>query len=112
VGLHLVCRGHEAPFAVQADMLLLTGGDPAAAVVAWQEQRRAWLGDLAAGRAAPADDPFHVGPVLRIYHGEGNVIDLRTGTIIDGDPADSLLAALPLPAEFAQGGATSRTTSS
>jgi hypothetical protein len=104
-GLHLFERDHSALESFQVDVLPLpSDGDPAAAAGAWVANRRRWLDDLRAGRAAVGDDPFAVGPVVRIYD-DHNAVDLRSGTTAPLEQLAALIrAGLALPAEFTEPG--------
>jgi ATP-dependent Clp protease ATP-binding subunit ClpA len=85
------------PVAFGADPLVAAAADRAA-----QDRRQAELG---AGRAAPEDDPWRIGPVLRVYDARSGVLDLRSGMIAKGGTpaADDLrtfiLLQLAPPAE-------------
>ena len=63
---------------------------------------------LEAGRAGWDEDPFPLGPVVRVYEEPGLVRDLRTGRAIPSPlRADALraliLETLPLPEELTPG---------
>jgi hypothetical protein len=102
-GLHLFEWDHSALEPFQVDVLPLpSDGDPAAAAGAWLTNRRCWLDDLRAGRAAVGDDPFAVGPVVRIYD-DRNAIDLRSGTTAPHEQLAVLIrAGLTLPMEMTE----------
>ena len=104
-GLHLFEWDHAALEPFQVDVLSLPSeGDPAVAADAWLANRRRWLDDLRAGRAAVGDDPFAVGPVVRIYD-DRNAVDLRSGTTAPHEQLAALIrAGLPLPAELTESG--------
>ena len=105
-GTHLVAPVHETLVPLQVCVLPVeSGATPAAAVMAWQERRRDWLGRLCAGTAAVEDDPFRLLPVIRLYHERGSTFDLRSGLLAPTMPGAEvvrrfLLAALPLPPEL------------
>lgn len=103
-GMHVVCRWHENLVPVQVslhpanDMCLK---DQIEAVYA---RRRAWLADLASGRARAEEDPLELGRIVRFYE-EHATLDLRTGQTVQGVPTIEqrqmmLLVGLPLPPEL------------
>jgi hypothetical protein len=105
VGTHLFCPLHGAVEPISVDVLPLPADvNPVEAVRERLEERRTWLRAVAAGSDTPralANDPFRLGPVVRIYEERSGVIDLRTG--LHGAPASMasfLFAALPLPPEM------------
>jgi hypothetical protein len=98
-GTHLFtdAEGRLAPVQVIA-WPIQDGEDPAEALSRCLAAREASRDHDAAA------DPFRFLPILRIYgHGNGAVLDLRTGGAATAAAADltaMLLAALPLPCEF------------
>jgi hypothetical protein len=107
-GTHLVAPAHESLLPLQAVALPVTT-TPRDAVAAHLGSRARWLDDLAAARAAVAEDPFRLRPVVRTYQDNGPTVDLRSGLLTKGRPEGEdlrafVLAALPLPAELAEGG--------
>jgi hypothetical protein len=68
-------------------------------------RRELWLSELAAGRAAAQDDPFLLGPVIRIYDEKKSVLDVRSGTLTaeaatSANLSDLILARLPVATEL------------
>jgi hypothetical protein len=109
-GTHLVAPAHESLLPLQVAALPVTT-TPGEAVAAYLGSRVRWLDDLAVGRAAVADDPFRLRSVVRVYEENGPTVDLRSGLLTKGKPAGDdlrafVLAALPLPAELGERGAS------
>jgi ATP-dependent Clp protease ATP-binding subunit ClpC len=107
-GTHLFCPAHEGVQPVQVTVLpVAEGQEPLAVLHAHLDERRRWLEQLVKGQAAADDDPFWLGPVLRVYDHEGSVLDLRSGLAVPMTRVDEylrtfILAALPLPPELLQ----------
>ena len=107
MGTHLVRPAHEPAVVLQVVAIpLADGADARATLAALAESRRDWQDRLEAGRAGWDEDPFPLGPVVRVYEEPGLVRDLRTGRAIPSPlKADALraliLEALPLPEELA-----------
>jgi hypothetical protein len=105
-GTYLLCRPHETLVPIQIVALpVAAGSDDESVAQDLFDAERAWIEDLARGEATVADDPFPIGPVLRVTDEQGGTIDIRTGLTIPHTPtADELrtliLAALPLPQEL------------
>jgi hypothetical protein len=105
-GTHLFCPPHESvqPVAVTA-LPVADGQDPLVVLNAHLDERQRWLEQLVEGKSAADDDPFRLGPVVRIYDNEGAVLDLRSGLAVPMARVDEhlrtfLLAGLPLPPEL------------
>ena len=107
MGTHLVRPAHEPAVVLQVVAIPLPdGADARATLDALVESRRDWQDRLEAGRAGWDEDPFPLGPVVRVYDEPGLIRDLRTGRAIRSPlKADALraliLEALPLPEELA-----------
>src|SRR5262249_7001967 len=105
-GTHLFCPAHEGVQPVQVTVLPVADGqEPLAVLHAHLDERRRGLDRLIQGQAAADDDPFWLGPVLRVYDNEGSVLDLRSGLAVPMARVDEylrtfILAALPLPPEL------------
>ena len=102
--LHFSSSGQIAPLQVRV-IALAAGQDPLQAAEADRAQHQSWRENLDAGRTTLDEDPWRLGPVLRIYDEHGGTLDLRSGMIVPtGTPtADELrafiLSQLPVPAE-------------
>jgi hypothetical protein len=100
-------EGGMQPAQVRA-IALPPGADPVQAARGDARARQDWRSALAAGSAGPGQDPWALGPVVRVYEGESKVIDLRSGLLQHavGDSIPSLLpfllSQLPAPAEVAE----------
>jgi hypothetical protein len=105
-GTHLIIPNHGNIVPVQVRLRLLeTNDDPATVAACFHAAQQSWESALAAGSATPEDDPFPVGPVVRIYEEKGPTIDLRSGLICQRWPNNDefrafVLAQLPLPREM------------
>jgi ATP-dependent Clp protease ATP-binding subunit ClpA len=107
VGTHLFAGHGDSIAPVQVSVVPVGDGqDPLDAarahVAAWDR----WRADLAAGRAKPDDNPWRLGPLVRVYDAAATV-DLRTGLASRGwpEPHDFrrfVLAQLPLPRELSE----------
>ena len=83
MGTHLVRPSHEPAVVLQVVAIPLPDGDDArATLAALVESRRNWQDRLEAGRAGWDEDPFSLGPVVRVYEEPGLVRDLRTGRAV------------------------------
>ncbi len=103
-GTRLVLEDHSGVQAFQVLALPVRQETTPEAVVREGERRhQEWLEHLHAGSATLADDPWKLGPVVRIYQGE-RVVHLPSGLVNAGFPED-LLATLPLPARLCAEGA-------
>jgi ATP-dependent Clp protease ATP-binding subunit ClpA len=102
-GTHLFCPPHAALELVQLDVVPVeAAAEPRDVIAAELARRVQWLDKLAHGEGQPGDDPFSLGPVVRIYSARAGVVDLRTGINLPygSDLSPCLLATLPLPAEL------------
>lgn len=105
-GTHLIIPSHGNIGPVQVRLRPLEiGDDPAAVAESFKAAQESWESALAAGSASPEDDPFPIGPVVRIYEENGPTVDLRNGLISQRWPnADGfrafVLAQVPLPPEM------------
>jgi ATP-dependent Clp protease ATP-binding subunit ClpA len=105
VGTHLFAPAHANLALVQVMAWPLEPGDnPTTVAARRRDEWQRWLADLGEGRAAPEDDPWRLGPVVRVYPA-GGALDLRTGQTADGPvTAEKLrrftLAGLPVPPEL------------
>ena len=105
-GTHLFfsSSGQIAPLQVRV-IALAAGREPLQAAEADRVEHQVWRENLDAGRATLDEDPWRLGPVLRIYDASGGTLDLRSGMMVPtGTPtADELrafiLSQLPVPAE-------------
>lgn len=105
-GTHLFfsSSGQIAPVQVRL-IPLAVGQDPLEASEADRAGHQLWRDNLDAGRTTLDEDPWRLGPVLRIYDAHGGTLDLRSGMIVpSGTPtADELrafiLSQLPVPSE-------------
>jgi hypothetical protein len=106
-GTHLFLERHETLAPIQVKLFALGAQEDAGSVIErLLGERQRWLELLAAGEAAGDDDPFRLGPVVRIYDGQGAAVDLRSGLVARrfsprADLRAFLLSALPWPPEFA-----------
>jgi hypothetical protein len=103
-GVHVACRWHENLVPIQVSLLPGGEGPLDEHVEAHRRRRQTWLAKLAAGRTQPADDPLHLGRIVRFYE-QHATLDLRTGQTLRGLPTTEerkqmLLAGLPLPSEL------------
>ncbi|HEY7116530.1 MAG TPA: AAA family ATPase, partial [Tepidisphaeraceae bacterium] len=102
-GTHLLHATGETVTPVQLMILPLSPEqDPQAAARQHLAARRQWRHQLATGRSSPDDDPWPLGPVIRIADPALATLDLRSGLLCDGLPrGDDLrrfaLASLPIP---------------
>ena len=107
VGTHLFVPAHENVMPAQVSVVPLSEGqDPPSAVREFLGRRERFRAEMVAGRASPADDPWRLGPVVRVYDPAATV-DLRTGLASKGWPEAHefrrfVLAQLPLPAELTE----------
>jgi ATP-dependent Clp protease ATP-binding subunit ClpA len=98
-GTQLFLESHSRPQALQILVLPVPEETtPEAAVLGMERQRQEWLDRVHAGTGGPADDPWRLGPVVRIQQGE-RIVHLPTGLVNAAFP-DDLLATLPLPARL------------
>ncbi len=103
VGTHLFIPAREVLVPVQVRAWPVPeGADPRDVLRERLDERQQWLGELAAGRAAPEGDPLALLPVLRIYNEGGTTVDLRTGLLAKTMPElyPFVVTTLPLPAEL------------
>jgi hypothetical protein len=108
-GTHLIRPAHEPAVLLQVVAVpLADGADARATLAALAASRRDWQDRLEAGRAGWDEDPFPLGPVVRVYEEPGSGRDLRTGRpiptplLVDARRA-LILESLPLPDELALG---------
>src|SRR5262249_568068 len=99
MGTHLVRPPHEpAALLPVCATPPPDGADARATLAALVASRRDWLDRLEAGRAGWDEDPFPLGPVVRVYEEPGLVRDLRTGRAIPSPLNADALRALILEA--------------
>jgi hypothetical protein len=97
---------HRPVEAVQVIALpLAEGDDPVDRLAAFLATRQEWMNRLEAGRAEFSQDPFRLGPVVRVYEDAGAIRDLHSGRSTTGplkadDLRRFLLDALPVPEEL------------
>ncbi len=71
-----------------------------------EKSARLWIYDLVAGQCTVEDDPFPLGPIVRIYDEKKQAIDLATGLVLSKalptpkEMETLLMARLPLPPEL------------
>ncbi len=103
-GTHVDCLADDRLVPIQIILLPRIDGESLRDVAArFERQRAEWINDLAAGKSFLPDDPFPLGPVLRITAttpGREATVDWRTGltlasTMSAADLRALILAALP-----------------
>ena len=108
IGTHLVVDGRGGLVPVQVARLPAGRPDDAGGTAAlrarFDDARRAWRERVDRGEAAPDDDPFPWGPVVRIYDERAATVDLRTRTSVAGWPGEGdlltfIAAGLPVGGE-------------
>jgi hypothetical protein len=102
-GTHLFCPVHGGLKLIQVHAWPIEeGSDPKEVLEGRLRQRQRWQQELAEGRAAAADDPLKLLPVLRIYNENGTTVDLRTGLMGWTIPPlyPFVVGTLPLPPEL------------
>ena len=106
-GTHLVWLSSKRFGLVIVDVVSVENEEHGLSILEEREKNsRLWLYDLVAGQSKVEEDPFPLGPIVRVYVEKGRTIDMATGlslTTTLPSPKELetlLLTRLPLPEEL------------
>ena len=105
-GTHLFFRADGQPMPVSVMLQPIIDEEPTAVIEARWKEYQNWRSMLALGEARPQDDPWRLGPVVRVYDQHAGTVDLHTKLVTDAptlspdDLRSFILARLRLPVEL------------